>query len=296
MSEMTVKLQQFDRHLAAAGRSPNTRAAYGRDVRQYLQYAAQHQQPPAAATTIEAWLAALKDDQQLANTTIARKIAAVRAYFTHTTGGAPNPAAGLTTPKSEQHLPTYLIPAEVQRLLHAPAAQTWLGRRDRAILALLARAGLRVAEVTTLQWADVNYRDRELRVYGKGRKERVVPLFEEAHDALARWEARARRAYTTIFVTYRDKQPLSPRAVQKLVSKYAAAAELEVHVTPHTLRRTAATLWKEAGIPLRDIQHFLGHASLVTTERYVAVTPHAVQHAVGTWEVYRRSGYRGSRW
>jgi integrase/recombinase XerC len=202
----------------------------------------------------------------------------VRAFFRflvragHLTA---DPAATVGTPKARRGLPAHLTLDEIDRLLAAPPAEGIAGLRDRAILEVLYSSGLRVSELVGLDWADVDRDAGLLRVRGKGRKERVVPIGCPALRALDAYAAAAAAAGRPIVpgAVFRNLRGgrLTARSVARLVERYVAACGTSTRATPHALRHTFATHLLGGGADLRAIQEMLGHASLSTTQRYTHV-------------------------
>ncbi len=193
-----------------------------------------------------------------------------------------NPATGIKTPKQEKTLPRHLRPGEIEDLVEAPGAQQGsLDDRNRALLEVLYATGLRVGELVSLDWYDIDLKARVLRVVGKGGKERMVPFGEPAADALAAWrrhwnevrsaaDAVPPKDDDAVFLNHRGGR-LSDRSVRRIIDRYSAEAGLAIGVHPHTLRHTFATHLLERGADLRTIQELLGHSSLATTQKYTHV-------------------------
>ncbi len=267
--------------------SPHTLRAYLSDVRQLLDTAGGD---PATVRpeTLRHWLREL--DGEAERTSIARKLAAVRGFFRFLvrTGRLPkDPTAGVATPKTQRRLPAHLTLDEVDRLMVAPAGDTLLGLRDRAIVELLYSSGLRVSELTGLDWAAVDLDGGSVRVLGKGRKERIVPVGRPALKALVTYrEAGAANAADTrrgpVFRNARGGR-LTSRSVARLMATHVLTTGTPTRATPHALRHTFATHLLGAGADLRAIQELLGHASLSTTQRYTHVD---LRHLM---EVYDRA-------
>jgi len=254
--------------------SPHTVRAYLADLGQFLATAG-----PVArvrAAEVRHWLRTL--DGAAARVSIARKLAGVRGFFRFLadTGRLPaDPTLGIATPKSPRRLPAHLTLDDVDRLMVAPRGDTLLGLRDRAMLEVLYSSGLRVSELCGLDWEAVDVETGCVRVLGKGRKERVVPVGRPALRALAAYRARcaeAGRGVTTgpVFRNLRGGR-LTARSVARLMERYALVSGTTAKGTPHTLRHTFATHLLGAGADLRAIQELLGHASLSTTQRYTHV-------------------------
>lgn len=211
---------------------------------------------------------------------IARKLTEVRSFYKWMMNEGlvlENPLQAISTPKVEKRLPVFLSVEEVKRLLDAPDTSKPQGQRDRAIMELLYAAGLRVSELAGLNLGNIDRAQREVRVWGKGRKERIVVLGEPAVRALTTYLNDGRlkllkgpRAVSALFLN-RSGGRLSTRSVQKILDKYSKMAGLE-KVTPHVLRHTFATHLLDGGADLRTVQELLGHEHLSTTQIYTHVT------------------------
>jgi integrase/recombinase XerC len=256
--------------------SPHTRRAYLADVRQFLSVAGADGIRRIGATDVRHWLRVL--DGTVDRASIARKLSAVRGFFRFlVTSGRlrRDPTLGVATPKTRKKLPAHLSLDEVDRLLTTPAGDAIGGVRDRAILELLYSSGLRVSELTGLDWTDLDTDAETVRVLGKGRKERVVPVGRPALRALDAYRrAVAERGWASasgpIFRNARGGR-LTSRSVARLMERYVAASGTTAKATPHALRHTFATHLLGGGADLRAIQELLGHASLATTQRYTHV-------------------------
>ncbi|HET7354315.1 MAG TPA: tyrosine recombinase [Gaiellaceae bacterium] len=264
--------------LAAARLAPRTVEAYRRDLAHLAGWLGRS---PADASTddLAAYVAQLRADG-LAPTTIARRLAAVRAFFRHQVllgSRTDNPAATVELPKRRRKLPRTLSPAEVERLLEAAAGTTPVAFRDRAIGELLYGAGLRVSEAVALDRQSVDLEHRLVRCLGKGSKERVVPIGREAAEALRLYLARGRpflerRNRQELFLNARGG-PLTRAGVFLILRRLAEKAGLEPErIHPHLLRHSFATHLLEGGADLRAVQEMLGHADLATTELYTHVS------------------------
>ena len=180
----------------------------------------------------------------------------------------------MRTPKQPRKLPRHLRPGEVENLIEAAEGDLPLERRDRAILELLYATGLRVSELVSLDWNDLDLEGRFLRVVGKGGKERMVPFGRLAAEALEAWlgawegvRASGADEAEPVFLNQGGTR-LSDRSVRRILDKYTDAAAVASGVHPHTLRHTFATHLLEGGADLRSIQELLGHSSLSTTQKY----------------------------
>jgi integrase/recombinase XerC len=254
--------------------SPHTLRAYVADVRQFLAVAGAGGVAAVGAADVRHWLRTLDVDRA----SIARKLAALRGFFRFlvATGRLRrDPAVGVATPKTDKKLPVHLSLDEMDRLLAATTAQDQGGLRDRAIVELLYSSGLRVGELTGLDWSDVDAEAETVRALGKGRKERVVPVGRPALAALAAYRAACAEAgwAVTAGPVFRNRRGgrLTARSVGRIVERAVAASGTAAKATPHSLRHTFATHLLGGGADLRAIQELLGHASLSTTQRYTHV-------------------------
>jgi integrase/recombinase XerC len=210
----------------------------------------------------------------------ARKLSAVKRLVRHLLQRhdlAIDPVAGLQAPKADQRLPNHLTVDDTFRLLEAPAADTPAGSRDRALLEVTYSCGLRVSELVGLNWNDIDAGLAVVRVRGKGRKERIVPIGQPALAALAAYRARVpdlcRRTPAeseAVFLNRRGGR-LTVRSVARFVDRYTLSGGVAGKVSPHALRHSFATHLLGAGADLRAIQEMLGHASLSTTQKYTHV-------------------------
>jgi len=211
---------------------------------------------------------------------IARKLSAARSFFRYQQRekkSRANPFQNLVTPKLPKKLPNFLYPEEMIRLLEAADVATDLGQRDRAILELLYGTGVRVIELARLNLNDFAFGESELRVFGKGAKERIVIFGSHAGQALKTYRdgSRPRLAggiKSAAFFVGRRGTRLTSRQVERIIRYYAKKAGIQKKVTPHTLRHSFATHLLEGGADLRMVQELLGHVSLSTTQVYTHVT------------------------
>ncbi len=264
--------------LLAARRAPRTVEAYRRDLLQLVERLG-HPVSSASVEELEGWIAQMRADGRAA-TTIARRIAAVRAFFRHQMllgARGDNPAAALALPKRLRKLPRTLSPAEAERLIDAAAGTTPRAMRDRALVELMYGAGLRVSEALGLERRAVDLEERIVRAVGKGGKERLVPLGRPAVDSLRRYIAMGRphldrRHRPELFLNARGGA-LTRSGAFLILRRLAGKAGLEPErVHPHLLRHSFATHLLEGGADLRSVQEMLGHADLSTTELYTHVS------------------------
>jgi site-specific recombinase XerD len=273
-------LARFDDDLRRRGSAEKTRHAYAADLRQFAGWASWQDVEPAAVThrLLRRYAAALSE-RRSAPATVARKLAALRAFFgTLREHGeiAANPADLLAAPKRAHELPTVLAPEAISALLDRIPASTPLELRDRALFEIAYASGLRAEELVSLDLGCVDFDAEELRVEGKGAKTRFVPVGEPALRALARYLERARGALArgddepALFLSKSGRR-LSTSDVRRRLSVWARHASAQGAVHPHALRHSFATHLLEGGADLRTIQELLGHASISTTQTYTRV-------------------------
>jgi integrase/recombinase XerC len=256
-------------------RSEKTIEAYSRDLKQAVAFFGEYADIQSLDTlSVIGWVRALSL-KNIAGRSICRKLSALRGLFQEAVNQKIiqiNPAANVRAPKAVKYLPNTLSPDAVQRLLDAPLNVGDLEAvRDQAIFELLYSSGLRLAEVLRLTLQDVLSNPEELKILGKGSKERVVPVGKKAREALAVWLERRKEwdagVVNSVFLTKKGTC-VSPRTVQRRLDNRAREVGLDQRVHPHVLRHSAATHLLESSGDLRAIQEFLGHQSLSTTQIY----------------------------
>jgi integrase/recombinase XerC len=282
VSTLPPEVRRFEAYLRTERRvSPHTLKAYLIDLEQFSRHASATGQPlvPGTPLLVRGFLARAAGESGAAS--LGRKVSAVRSLYRFlvreglATG---NPARGVASPKLPRRLAEVLPESEVAALVETPAAlATPLALRDRAFLELLYASGLRVSELTSLDVGGVDLAQAEVRVLGKRRKERIVPVGRTACQAIARYLGEARpilaagpdfgAAGHALFLNYRGGR-LTSRSVARLLEKWVVESGLPRHVHPHVLRHCFATHLLANGADLRGIQELLGHASLSTTQRY----------------------------
>ncbi len=220
-------------------------------------------------------------EQGIVKASIVRKLSAIRSFYRYLTreGILPkNPIEQASSPRLDRRLPSFLTVEETVNLLQAPDLNTTQGLRDRAIMELIYAAGLRVSELVSLNLEHVDVDTREIRVWGKGSKERMVLMGELADKALmdylqnSRPELLGGRIKEAALFLNRNGERLTGRSVQKILVKYGEIAGIDKKVYPHLLRHTFATHLLDGGADLRVVQELLGHANLSTTQIYTHVT------------------------
>lgn len=234
---------------------------------------------------IRRYLGRLLDDG-IVRASIARKMSALRSFFHYLNREGlitTEPLNKISGPKREKRLPTFLTTEEMRSLLNASNISTPQGLRDLAIMELLYAAGLRVSEIASLDTGSVDMERRQIRVWGKGSKERMVLIGRPAAAALGRYlgDARpkllGRGAVNALFIN-RYGERIAERRIQYLIKRYAEQAGIRGRVFPHILRHTFATHMLDGGADLRVVQELLGHASLSSTQIYTHVTHSQMRH------------------
>ncbi|MFC1934293.1 tyrosine recombinase XerC [Chloroflexota bacterium] len=219
-------------------------------------------------------------EQGLVKASIARKLSAVRSFYRYLVREeivAVSPVQKTSSPKLDKRLPSFLTIDEITRLLEVPDLTMPRGQRDRALLELLYASGLRVSELVKLNLEQVNLDTREIRVWGKGSKERLVLMGEPAARALTAYLDQGRlkllgeKRSSALFLNRYGKR-LTERSVQSILEGYASIVGIEKRVHPHILRHTFATHLLDGGADLRVVQELLGHASLSSTQIYTHVS------------------------
>lgn len=281
------------------GASRETIRAYRSDLRQFVSFVAT--QRPASASPLRpedvdplvirgylAWL----DHKREKKSSLARKLAALRSLyrFLAREGRAGlNPAEDVRTPKQPQYLPRVLTKDDAEVLMESPEGDGPLPSRDRAILETLYSTGARVSELVGMNLEDVNLADGLVRIRGKGRKERIVPIGAVAVEAIREYQHRLspaaqdrRSPGETVTPVFRNSRGgrLTARSVERIVGKYSARLATG-RVNPHALRHSFATHLLDEGADLRAIQEMLGHASLGTTQKYTHL---ATDHLMAVYD------------
>ncbi len=227
--------------------------------------------------TLRAYLARLME-QGFAKSSIARKLSAIRSFYRYLMREelvTASPAATTVSPKQDKRLPAFLTVEEAKRLVESPDLSQPQGQRDRALMELLYASGLRVSELVNMNVEQINLATNEIRVWGKGSKERVVLIGGPAAQALNTYINEGRRELlggkknNALFVN-RYGERILVRRVQKILKKYSRNINKNVH--PHTLRHTFATHLLDGGADLKVVQELLGHADLSSTQIYTHVT------------------------
>lgn len=260
--------------------SPHTRTAYRRDLGEFQAFLERQGGSSRDALVkidsflLRRYLAELHKRNQ--RTSIARKLSSLRTFFRYLVREgllASNPAAGLLTPKLNRYLPKTLSVDEASALMERGYGNSLLDLRDRAIVELFYSSGLRVSELTGLDVGALNLREKLVRVLGKGRKERILPIGGKAHQALLAYlgERGMPDEKEPLFLNAQGGR-LTPRSVQRNLKTRLIKSGVIKDISPHALRHSFATHLLDGGADLRAIQELLGHASLSTTQKYTQVS------------------------
>ncbi|MGQ0562554.1 MAG: site-specific tyrosine recombinase XerD [Gemmatimonadota bacterium] len=267
---------QFER-----GVSPRTLDAYGRDLRRLVEFASRNDTAAAAALTathLREFVYALKDEG-LQATSIRRTLSALRTYFAFLLAEghvSADPTENVELPKTWRRLPGVLGREDVERLLEAPEIGDRLYWRDKALLEFAYASGVRVSELARLKIRDLDLLDGVASVFGKGSKERIVPIGRSARRALDVYMRELRPALAgrdadgVVFLNAQG-HPLTRMGIWKILRKHVRRAGIRKRVTPHTLRHCFATHLLEGGADLAAVQEMLGHADISTTQIYTHV-------------------------
>lgn len=270
--------------------SAHTLSSYGLDLTQFLSFLELEKLTNPESVNhiiIRKYMAKLKE-AGFARTSIARKIACIRSFFRFLCKQgylSNNPASRVSTPKREHHLPKFLYFEEMLSLLKLPDRSSKLGMRDLTILEVLYSSGVRLSELVGLTVKDLDLYRGYLLVYGKGAKERMVPIGDPAKHLLQEYLEEVRPVLKNknvgsneehVFLNYRGTR-LSGRSVQRILDKYLKQMALDRKISPHTLRHTFATHLLENGADLRVVQELLGHVDVSSTQIYTHVTKERIR-------------------
>ncbi len=272
MSDMEGHIVNFLRYLdLQKGASTHTLRAYKKDLEEFAEFV---KKGPEEVEMIDVrGFVARQIKNGLNKTTAGRRLAAIRSFlkYLHREGYIKvNPAKLVSTPKAQKLLPKFLSVDETFSLIEQPKGIGLMRARDRAILELLYSSGLRVSEIAGLTTEDINTREGLVKVKGKGKKERILPIGSKAVDAIKSYlveKMLLKRRNKAVFLN-KGGEKLSDRGIRRIVVKYAKQTGINGSIGPHTIRHTFASHLLQSGADLRVIQELLGHASLSTTQKY----------------------------
>lgn len=213
-------------------------------------------------------------NRQLRPRTLARKLSALRSLFKFLQREGfieKNPAVLLVTPKLDKHLPHFLTEEEAVQLIESPRTNKTSGKRDKAILETLYSTGMRVSELVGMDVDSVDFISNIVKVRGKGKKERLIPIGDKALDAVKDYVDDRKYNMRALFLNKNGKR-LTDRSVRNIINKHILSTSLRMHVSPHVFRHSFATHLLNRGADLRSVQELLGHVNLSTTQIYTHVT------------------------
>jgi integrase/recombinase XerC len=272
---MREHVAEFLRHLRSEKNvSAHTERSYLSDLTQLADFLGDREPSGVSHQDLRRFLAELIR-RKTARSSVSRKLSAVRSFFKflHRTGlVSADPSRTIATPKQERHLPSVLTVDDALRLLESPTQDANDPLRDRAVLETLYSTGVRASELVGIDRQDIDRPGGLVRIRGKGRKERIVPIGRHALDSIDRYcaEKKAGADHDAVFTNPSGKR-LTVRSVQRILATYRKKLAIAQKASPHTLRHSFATHLLESGADLRSIQELLGHASLSTTQRYTHV-------------------------
>lgn len=219
------------------------------------------------------YLALLKE-KNFCSRSVARRLSALRSFFKFLNREGYlkiNPITSLSTPKQEKHLPSFLSENEIRQLIDAASSKDERGLRDKAIIETFYSTGIRISELVGLSIEDMDLISGTIKVFGKGKKERLVPIGEYAIKAIRAYLDFRKKDNDALFLN-KNGDRISDRGVRDIVGKYIRIASIKKGVSPHTLRHSFATHLLDHGADLRSVQELLGHANLSTTQIYTHLT------------------------
>ena len=276
----------FVKTLAAEkGYSEHTLRAYKKDVQDFISFFFEDSDND---NSDELLLNLLNDDSRnpvreyvtslvksgMKKRSIARKLSGLNTFFDYLVKIDKlklNPGKGITIPKFEKNIPHFLSIDDLFRLLDSIKTETWLEKRNLAIFETFYSTGIRVSELEGLNLQDIDFNNKMIIVFGKGSKQRIVPIGDRALDAINEYRKRFPKDFIPLFLN-KNHTRLSSRSIRRTLEKLVIECELNVPVTPHTLRHSFATHMLDSGADLRGIQEILGHVSLSTTQVYTHVS------------------------
>lgn len=274
-------LALFDGQLKTQNRSENTVIAYHNDIVQFLNFLGRETDIEPEKISLEAvsvdWVRSFLGDltdQGLERKSMARKLAALRSFFKFLCKDGYldyNPVQRVASPKLGRKLPEFLYLEQMEKLLQTPDCTTVLGARDQVILELLYGSGLRVSELMELNQDSVDPDQMLLRVRGKGKKERLVPVTKYALEAIEGYLNLRKNSQKALLLNYQGSR-LSVRSIRRILDKLGTEAGVPQHIHPHMLRHSFATHLLDGGADLRSVQELLGHVKLSSTQIYTHLT------------------------
>lgn len=276
------EIKRFKRFLQVEkGLSENSVYSYTYDLKKFSDFLENQNKTILAATKddIQHFLLFEKNKKNNSSRTLARSLAAIRQFYSFvsmTMGPIENPSVKVETPQIKKSLPDCLTTEEIDRLFGSISEEDPFELRDKAIFELLYSCGLRISEAIDLKFHDIDFENRTIRVMGKGNKERLVPMGDEAIRLVTLYHEKSRpailgtRASEFLFISKKGSL-LNRKSVWRLIKGYCARTDIKKNITPHTLRHSFATHLLENGADLRSVQELLGHMDISTTQIYTHI-------------------------
>ena len=283
---MDEYLDQFLNYIVTVNSgSENTREAYGRDLRRYLDYLKQEGVEDVGnvdRVIVLGYLNYLRTDKrfkEMSNRTISRNLSSLRSFYRYLNDNgitSSNPFMSVKIASEKKRLPDYLFEDEIDLLMSCFDLEDDFGYRNRTLFETMYGCGLRLSEACNLKISDIDFANSFLTITGKGSKTRLVPFYQMIDELLRKYISQIRPLYIKeehdyVFIN-KDGKPLSPRGVQYILEKTVKDNGLTMHIHPHTLRHSFATHLLDAGVDIRVVQELLGHSNLTTTQIYTHVT------------------------
>lgn len=276
---LSIAIGDFVRHMTRVrGFSAHTVRAYRRDLEDAAAFWSNDREPATITRLdVRGYLAELSR-RGLNPRSVGRRLAAIRSFYRYLITEdvvTTNPARGVVTPRAGKILPKFLTEIEAKSLLDGAFRADGIGARDRALLELFYSTGARISEICSLNIDDLDLSAESVRLFGKGSKERIVPVGKAARTALERWMnergGMAKRGERALFVNARDGSRLRVRGMRQVLTGHLKRAS-RTGTRPHAIRHSFATHLLDHGADLRSVQELLGHASLSTTQKYTHVS------------------------
>ncbi len=277
----------IDTLVAEKGYSPHTSRAYRSDLSGFIRFFLKDQKTDDAGcqklflqqvntldkNAVRSYLAYLVRSKK-SKRTVSRKLSSLKAFFEYLVKSRHlkvNPADMVPFPKLEKSIPRFLTIDDLFRLLDSIKTETWFDRRNLAMFETFYSTGMRVSEMEGLNIEDIDFKNQMIKVFGKGSKERIVPVGKRALNAIKNYRAFLKENFIPVFVN-KNFSRLSTRSIRRILDKIVRDCQLNLSVSPHTLRHSFATHMLDSGADLRGIQEILGHVSLSTTQIYTHVS------------------------
>ncbi len=276
------RIKEFTNYLQKERRYPETTInSYARDIEQYYEFLKENkiEDKDISNDEIRSYLKHM-DELKYSKSTISRNLSALRHYYNYlmiSYNYKNNPFKQIRNPKKDKKIPNFLQYDELENIINSIPLDNALDVRNRLIIELLYATGLRVSELTSLEINQINYSGREIKVVGKGNKERIVYFGEYCEEILKLYLRSYRNELLNVkrndyLLLNKDGNPLSSRGVELIINKIIKELALKHNVSPHTLRHTFATDLLNNGADLKSVQELLGHSSLSTTQIYTHIT------------------------